>query len=314
MATMTKKGARSVTATLDRVAELFQKEWATMGVPEKIATDFALRCDMLSDHMERAAGIDKAALTELDVMKEPGFNPEEIGQEKKGPLEGEPDEPFMKGEFTQQENRELRERVQDGDLGADTNVEPQAPSSGKQAFEQIGRDAISGKLASANSTIQSYAMRLGATNPKLASELLDLAGAVMGVQKNVLTGRTSAAHAARTLEAIDLLSLGKPTEKLPQMVMLATKVAKKADEDEEVVEEKKDDEKTESKKAGEVPEAFKKQWDKNDKGDDKGDEKKDESKEDKKPDFLKKDDEKDDEKKDEKTESKKASHGFNLFA
>ena len=67
-------------------------------------------------------GTGKQALTEYDPVDEKkvaphNFDPEEIGKEDAGPLEDEPDEAFMKSEFTQQENRELRERQQDGDLG-----------------------------------------------------------------------------------------------------------------------------------------------------------------------------------------------------
>ncbi len=144
---ISKKGALEVTATLDRLANLFQSEASALGVPSRVAKDFALRCDMLSDHLERRAGLKRKALTEDDPVKESGFDPEEIGAEVGGPLEAiDSDEPFMKGEFTQQENRELRERVSDGDLGPDTNPEPQAPSAGKQA-KALHRQLLAAKVA-----------------------------------------------------------------------------------------------------------------------------------------------------------------------
>jgi hypothetical protein len=134
---MTKKGAMQVTSALDNLAQLFESDHGVMGIPVKVAKEFALRCDMLSDFIEREAGIKKEALTGDDPVKEPGFNPEEVGEEKKGPLEDEPDEGYMKGEFSQQENRELRERVEDGDLGPNKTVdEPQKPQPGKQGAEE----------------------------------------------------------------------------------------------------------------------------------------------------------------------------------
>jgi len=132
MGTMTKKGAQAVTGDLDRIASLFQQDWETLGVPQHIANDFALRCDKLADYVEARSGIKREALTEYDPVKEPGFNPEEIGEGKAGPLEDEPDEPFMKGEFSQQENRELRELEQSGNLPA-VQTAPAAPRPGVQA-------------------------------------------------------------------------------------------------------------------------------------------------------------------------------------
>ena len=122
MPQMTKKGARSITTTLDRVAGLMEADWRSLGLPQHIANDMALRCDMLSDAIEKHAG-----------LKSADFNPEEIGEEKSGPQEQEPDESYMKGEFDQQENRELRERQEAGDLGASPNDEPQTPTPGVQA-------------------------------------------------------------------------------------------------------------------------------------------------------------------------------------
>lgn len=125
---LTKKGAQAVTADLDRLANLFEHDYEILGVEQRIAQDMAYRCDMLSDHLE------KVALTGDDVVKEQGFDPDDIGRETSGPLENEPDEPYMKGEFDQQENRELREKVQDGELGPDrTTTEPQKPRPGVQA-------------------------------------------------------------------------------------------------------------------------------------------------------------------------------------
>lgn len=130
--TMTKKGAIQVTSALDNLAQLFEDQHVAMGVPARVAKEFALRCDLLADFIEKKAGL-KKALTGDDPVKEPGFNPEEVGEEVGGPLEGDGDEAYMKDEFTQQENRELRERVEDGDLGMTPVEDEQKPQPGKQA-------------------------------------------------------------------------------------------------------------------------------------------------------------------------------------
>lgn len=128
MPKMTKKGARVVTKDLDKIATLFQEAHAALGIPQHIAADFARRCDLLSDTIEKNAGLDPQ-----DTMGKKAFDATLIGQEKAGPLEGDADESFMKGEFSQQENRELRERQQGGDLGAKANEAPQPPKAGVQA-------------------------------------------------------------------------------------------------------------------------------------------------------------------------------------
>jgi hypothetical protein len=53
---------------MDRLAEVIQKEAALLDIPEKIANDFALRCDMLSDHIERRAAAEDKLATEPDDM------------------------------------------------------------------------------------------------------------------------------------------------------------------------------------------------------------------------------------------------------
>jgi len=124
MTRLTKKGALQITDDLDRLAQLTQTEYETLGIPQHIAMDFAKRCDILSDGIWRTAGIDRDAAD---------WDPEQIGEENAGPEVQEPDEPYMNQEFSQQENRELRERQQAGDLGPKAVDEPQAPTPGVQA-------------------------------------------------------------------------------------------------------------------------------------------------------------------------------------
>jgi hypothetical protein len=272
---MTKKGARGVTWTLDRVATLFTQEWATLGVPQKVAADFAHRADMLADHIEKNAGIKRQALTGDDVYKEPGFNPEEIGMETAGPLSGDADEnAYMGGEFDQQENRELRERQQSGALGIKVNPEPEAPSAGKQAAATLRRQLQAAVLAGANQkTLKAMALAAKVAeeegekkeDDKKAGEMPDF------IQKK-----------------IDEKKDEKPEEK------------KAADE--------KKDEKVEEKKAGEMPDFIQK------KIDEKKDDKPEEKKAGEMPPQFKENAEKKKEEAKDKPEEKKASHGFNLFA
>jgi hypothetical protein len=243
MPQITKKGARTVTAALDRMANLFQTDWATLGVPQHIACDMAYRCDLLSDQIEKNAGL-KTALSEFDPVQEKGFDPESIGEEQSGPIETvDSDEPFMKGEFTQQENRELRENVESGALGPQPILDPQAPQSGKQAFEKMGRQLVARNLGSSISALQSC------TSPRIALNLRKLAHALLDVQAGVLSGQISAGRAEKASKAAGLVLPhlnGKDTAKVAQMLTVATKIA----EEEEVpeVEEEKEDKK-EAKKA-----------------------------------------------------------------
>ena len=100
-----KAGARRVTANLDALASLFQNHHASLGIPSKVAMDFAYRCDLLSDSIDR--------------RKQAGyFNPAEIGEEEPGPLVFDENNPFMEGEFTQEEKRTLSEKQMAGELAA----------------------------------------------------------------------------------------------------------------------------------------------------------------------------------------------------
>lgn len=232
MAKMTQKGARSVSNTLDRVASLFQKEHATLGIPERIANDFAHRCDLLSDEIEKRAGITREALSELDVAKETGFDPEEIGEEVSGPLEDISAKGYMKGEFTQQENRELRERQEAGDLGASVVEAPQAPLAGKQAsFADIGRRSIAARLSAVKANLQDASLRMAAAQRLvLAAGLNRLGHAVIDTQVAVVAGTVNAARATATLEAVNTLlpyvaEIPADSVKIAKMIALAIKVA-----------------------------------------------------------------------------------------
>ena len=52
---MTTKGAGSVTKTLDKLAQLFQTNDEILGLDKEASHEFAQRCDILSDHIEKQA-------------------------------------------------------------------------------------------------------------------------------------------------------------------------------------------------------------------------------------------------------------------
>jgi len=136
---LSKQGALQVTRDLDRIANLFESEWKTLGISQKIADDFGMRCDLLSREVEKTAGIrrnedgsfadpevakyasalekkaemdPKHNMTEEDVQGWE-FNPAEIGEEQSGALLRNEDEPYM-DMFKQDEFDQLRQVQQDG--------------------------------------------------------------------------------------------------------------------------------------------------------------------------------------------------------
>jgi hypothetical protein len=136
---LSKQGALQVTRDLDRIANLYETEFATLGVSEKVGKDFAFRCDLLSQEAEKVAGIERtqdgsfkdpeiakmAASIEKQAEMDPKnnytedqvqgweFNPAEIGEEQSGALLRNEDEPYM-DVFKQDEFDQLRQVQQDG--------------------------------------------------------------------------------------------------------------------------------------------------------------------------------------------------------
>lgn len=136
---LSKQGALQVTRDLDRIANLFETEHGVLGVSKKIAEDFSLRCDLLSQEVEKTAGIERdsdgnfkdpetaklASVIEKRAEMDPKqnmteekvegweFNPAEIGEEQSGALLRNEDEPYM-DMFKQDEFDQLREVQQEG--------------------------------------------------------------------------------------------------------------------------------------------------------------------------------------------------------
>ena len=136
---LSKQGALQVTRDLDRIANLYETEYATLGVSEKVGNDFSLRCDLLSREAEKTAGIERtadgafkdpeiakmASTIEKQAEMDPKnnytedqlqgweFNPAEIGEEQSKALLRNEDEPYM-DVFKQDEFDQLRQVQQDG--------------------------------------------------------------------------------------------------------------------------------------------------------------------------------------------------------
>lgn len=198
MPKLTRRGAANVTTDLDRIANLFQSRAAALGVPAKIAQDFAYRCDLLSDHIEKyASRVDSdrtAAVDETGTSVEPepgnqGFDANEIGDLKAGPLEivTPPDEPWMAGEFTQERFVALREKQQSGELAANAaagKADPKLASSLDASIAKLAKLAAVGSLSDAQA--EAAVKTLLDLENKLAeaqAELEALAGAVLKRQK-----------------------------------------------------------------------------------------------------------------------------------
>lgn len=106
-------GARRVTASLDTIATLIQSNHDALGIPAKVAMDFAYRCDMLSDAIQKPFGAKNASF----------FNPATIAETVPGPLETLTPRPEIAGHFTQGQFTGLSEKQESGALarGAQTH-------------------------------------------------------------------------------------------------------------------------------------------------------------------------------------------------
>ena len=150
-----------------------------------MAAGFAQWCDRVSDRIETTAGVNpqnKAAEMKLALSGQQDHKTdypfdegktqdgEEIGQEQSGSLEGDADEPYMKGEFTQQENRELREKQESGQISG-VNTDPRGPRPGVQAsLDTLNAAVTGGKYSPAAGAKLAEALNLAAEIAKSAAE------------------------------------------------------------------------------------------------------------------------------------------------
>jgi hypothetical protein len=132
---LTKESALKVTNQFDQMANLVQGKHESLGIPEKIAKDFAYRCDLLSDLVEKRAGLERTAqldptnnFTETTMLSN-SFDPAEIGEEQSKPPLRNSDEPYM-DTFRQEWFDELRQVQQTGQF---SNAKAAAQLIGKMA-------------------------------------------------------------------------------------------------------------------------------------------------------------------------------------
>lgn len=194
MARISKKGATSVTRDLDRLANLVETDFETLGVSPKFATAFVYSCDLLSDAIDKTAGIERSEKTA-------SFDAAQIGVEKAGPLVKDADEGYLGIEFTQQENRELRNKTQAGlpSVGQ-SDPEPRSPTPGKQASELL-------QAADAYAAVSS---RLA--NTVIAAAAQSMAKSLVAVRSDLIAGSSTDADTALKCAA----------EVYPHLVALAT--------------------------------------------------------------------------------------------
>jgi hypothetical protein len=154
--------------------------------------------------IKKLAEARKLGLSGDDVFDEGtlGFDPEVIGEEVAGPAEKESDESYMNGHFTQQWNRELREKQETGEISdGKGSPEPQAPAAGVQA-SQTGA-----KLASLFQGINAAAVRCASSQDKgvalLGKYLASTGMNVLQFQARVLEGTESPARVAALMVAAD---------------------------------------------------------------------------------------------------------------
>lgn len=177
---LNKKTALSVTGHFDTVAAGIEKNAAAWGIPTPIAQDFVRKIDVLAGIIEANANVrrdkegnlldNKGNVVTAFTRLAAEWPPEEIGREDAGPLEGDSDEPYMKGEFTQQEKRELSDLQEGGNLAAPSTA-PRNPTPGKQAL-----DASLAKLSKLASESEIHSLGGLSTNLKMCSARLKGSG------------------------------------------------------------------------------------------------------------------------------------------
>lgn len=128
MKKLSKKGAENLVLTIEKVATTLQENWEVLGLDKEAALDLAFRLDTVCDTVDRVAGCEYGRTTDipLSALKNEGevggphagdFDPGKVSETKpEGALRFDADEPYMKGNFTQQETSELAYRQEHNDL------------------------------------------------------------------------------------------------------------------------------------------------------------------------------------------------------
>ena len=96
MKKLSRQSVETLTSDLDKIATFFQKRGFLVGIPKKVAMDFAYRCDLLSDAAEKHVGVKTAEEVEEEIgeteTEDEGFTQindellEEVGGSKQSSL------------------------------------------------------------------------------------------------------------------------------------------------------------------------------------------------------------------------------------
>ena len=122
---ISKKAAKAITADLDRLAQLFENNHEVIGVPAKVAVDFAYRCDLLSDYVEKNASLDRQDTFDEDAVK----------------TESDSDESYVDEDLKEQTYlSELGEMVDGDDLGNAAKLANLLAELLKTADDEEGED------------------------------------------------------------------------------------------------------------------------------------------------------------------------------
>ncbi len=149
---VTKEGAEELSSAIDRIASVVQDNFDLLGIDTKVAADFAYRCDLISDAVEKTAGMH--------------FNPATIAEEVPGPLEQiQAHEPFMNDHFTQEKFEELDAAQTSGKIGI--------PSYVTDTFKAAS-DVESARTAASLVTAMESLLKFAAPDPE--QELTELPG------------------------------------------------------------------------------------------------------------------------------------------
>jgi len=213
-----KAGVRRVTANIDALASLVQHHYGSLGLPKAAAIDFATRCDMVSDFLDkrRTAGY---------------FDPSEIAEEVPGPEVFDPNNPFMAGHFTQENFRALDEKQMSGELAANAAKHVADPKLAKLVH-----------AAAYKAAMESFASLKSAK--KAEDEEVEA-----GEDEEVEAGEDEDAKAEKTAMMAELYNRIKRETKAAKTTPKAAKKAEDEEEaEEEEAEEEADDAEDESKK------------------------------------------------------------------
>jgi hypothetical protein len=116
---LTRNGARDVTATFDRMADLVQEHCVALGIEPRIAKDLAYRIDLVSDAVETTATRNfplTASNEEGMSLPNDGWDADQIADKTTGPEQSDADESYM-STFDEVEHHELGDKEESGGLG-----------------------------------------------------------------------------------------------------------------------------------------------------------------------------------------------------